>query len=102
MASLNTFITKYISNSSLVPSTKLDRTIKAIINNTIVERDSYSSIASIKIEYLNILRIIYFIKRLEYKDPYKAKQLKSKFYPLTFNYRIFILTYNYRRNSPYL
>ena len=65
------FITRVINNCSIVPSSKLDRTIKALINNYRVRGED-----SI-IEYLNKLRIIYYIKRLEYKDSNKARILKG-------------------------
>ena len=57
------FISITINNSNIVKSTKLDSTIKAIINNyKRLNRDKSSYI----IEYLNILRIIYYLKRLSY------------------------------------
>lgn len=65
------FITRVINNCSIVPSSKLDRTFKALINNYRVRGED-----SI-IEYLNKLRIIYYIKRLEYKDSNKARILKG-------------------------
>ena len=57
------FITSTINRSNIVKSTKLDSTIKAIISSYLVNLDIDSSII---IEYLNTLRIIYYLKRLKY------------------------------------
>ena len=65
------FIKRFINNCPIVKSTRLDKTIKAIINN-------YSLKGNIElINYLNKLRIIYYLKRLEYKDSTKAKAYKG-------------------------
>ena len=58
------FITfNLINKSSLVRSTKIDSTIKDIINNINIIEDY---VTSYLLEYLNTLRILYYIKRLEY------------------------------------
>ena len=59
------FITKTINYSTIVPSSKLDRVLKAIINNFKVKKTSKSLEI---IDYLNTLRIIYYIKRLKFKN----------------------------------
>ena len=57
------FITTTINSSSIVKSTKLDSTIKAIINNY---KNLSTKESSLVIEYLNTLRIVYYLKRLKY------------------------------------
>lgn len=72
-STLNTLFltTRVINNCSIVYSSKLDRTFKALIN-------SYKSREELAIvDYLNKLRIIYYIKRLEYRDSKKARELKG-------------------------
>ena len=66
------FITTSINRSLIVKSTKLDSTIKAIINSS---KNENSTI----IEYLNILRIVYYLKRLKYYNLNKFKITLSKF-----------------------
>lgn len=66
------FLLKVINFCSIVASSKLDRTIKRIINS--LEEDYKEDLLS----YLNKLRIIYYLKRLEYKDSKKAKEYKDK------------------------
>jgi hypothetical protein len=73
---LRTFIIKFINNCSIVKSTRLDKTIKAIINNYNNLKVNYLDTSFI-IEYLNKLRIIYYLKRLEFFNSNKAKELKS-------------------------
>lgn len=70
------FLLNVINNCSIIPSSKLDRTIKGIINS--LEGEYKEDLLS----YLNKLRIIYYLKRLEYKDSKKAKEYKDKFTPL--------------------
>ena len=65
------FITTSINRSLVVKTTKLDSTIKAIIN-------SFKNKDNIIIEYLNILRIIYYLKRLKYYNINKFKNTLSK------------------------
>lgn len=73
---LKDFTTKFINNCPIVRSSRLDKTIKAIIN-TYTKEDNYDYI-----NYLNKIRIIYYLKRLEYKNPTKAKTYKGKDYLL--------------------
>ena len=70
------FITRFINNYSIVKSSCLDKTNKAIINYYLKKepKDNYNSL----IDYLNKIRVIYYLKRLEYKDSNKAKELKGK------------------------
>ncbi len=72
------FITTFINNSSIVKSSYLDRTIKVIINkyriNIIKALDS-----AFIIDYLNKIRIIYFLKRLNYFNRAKALRLRGTF-----------------------
>lgn len=65
-------ISRVINSCSIVPSSRLDGTIKAIINYYRAREDW------ILIDYLNKIRIIYYIKRLEYRDSNKARDLKGK------------------------
>lgn len=72
ITSTKDFITIFINNCSIVKSSRLDNTIKALINNsTRLRRDNI-------ILYLNKIRIVYYLKRLEYRKPTKAKEYKSK------------------------
>ncbi len=59
------FVRNYINNNNIVKSTKLDSTLKAIINNY---KNNLNYIESTKevVDYLNILRVIYYLKRLKY------------------------------------
>ena len=66
------FIETSINRSLVVKSTKIDSTIKAIIN-------SFKS-KSIIIDYLNSLRIVYYMRRLKFYNENKFKITLSKFY----------------------
>lgn len=70
------FIRTFVNNSPNVKSSRLDKTIKAIINkyrqNTIESLD-----ISFLVEYLNKLRIIYFLKRLDYFNKARALRLRG-------------------------
>ena len=70
------FITRFINNCSIVKSSRLDKTIKAIINSYLKKNleEKYNSL----INYLNKIRVIYYLKRLEYRDSNKVKELKGK------------------------
>lgn len=63
---------KVINKCPIVPSSRLDRTIKGIINN--LEKKYKDNL----IIYLNKLRIIYYLKRLTYRNLNKAKEYKGK------------------------
>ena len=71
---LNFFINKFINNNSIVPSTKIEGTIKAIINNFINNSTENNYIF---IKYLNIIRVIYYLKRLKYYNFNSFKKLQS-------------------------
>ena len=58
------FINKFVNNSKIVSTTKIDSTIKAIINNFIFNNNNNSN--NIIINYFNIIKIIYYLKRLKY------------------------------------
>lgn len=73
----STFIYRFINNNSIVSSTKVDSTIRFIINNLDKSRTS-----SILRKYLNILRVLYFLKRLKYKNLKEYKKLLSKYYSI--------------------
>lgn len=77
------FLLRIINNCSIVPSSKLDRTIKAIINS--LEEEYKEDL----LPYLNKLRIIYYLRRLEYKDSRKAKEYKDKSIPSYTLYKTF-------------
>ena len=66
-----TFALRFINNCPIVKSSRLDKTIKAII--TSYAKDDNTELIS----YLNKLRIIYYLKRLEYRDPLKARVYKG-------------------------
>lgn len=68
------FITNIINNCPIISSSRLDKTIKAIINN--IKIDNLEEV----VDYLNKLRIIYYLKRLNYKDSSKAKYYKGKYF----------------------
>ena len=72
---IKTFIRSFINTYSKVPSSRLDRTLKALINT--FTKESREDI----VDYLNKIRIIYYLKRLEYKDSALAKTYKG-IYPL--------------------
>lgn len=66
------FTIKFINRCPIIRSSRLDRTLKALIN-------SFSSSNYLEeIDYLNKLRVIYYLKRLEYKDYELASKYKSK------------------------
>jgi hypothetical protein len=70
------FLTSFVNNSSIVKSTKLDSTIKAIINNyKKIDLESSSFI----IDYLNTLRIIYYLARLKYYNSTRYSSTLSKY-----------------------
>ena len=71
------FIKTSINRSLVVKSTKVDSTIKAIIN-------SFKNKNSTIVEYLNILRIVYYLKRLKFYNIIKFKSTFSKFSILFF------------------
>lgn len=72
-----TFICNRINRNTIVPSSKLDKTIKAIINSYISKKNNFSTNI---VDYLNILRVIYYIKRLKYKNTILYKQTIGKFF----------------------
>ena len=77
------FINLFINNSCLVPRTKLDNILKAIINNY----KGKNTIISIKIvEYLNQLRIIYYLQRLKYYNIAEFKRQNSKLFLFIYIY----------------
>ena len=65
------FISRIINYCPIVKSSRLDKTLKALINSY-KEKDARDIV-----EYLNKIRIIYYLKRLEYKDTIKAKNYKG-------------------------
>lgn len=71
------FITTFINKCPIVKSSRLDKTIKAIINsyskNELEILDS-----SFLISYLNKLRIIYYLKRLDYYNRAKSLRYRGK------------------------
>lgn len=75
---LKTFTTRFINTCPVVKSSRLDKTIKAIINKYSSKEEEEEIEASFLIEYLNKLRIIYYLKRLSYYNKKKATRLKSK------------------------
>ena len=78
---LNYFIRTTINNSNIIKSTKLDSTIKAIINNYKARNIIESNYI---INYLNILRIIYYLKRLKYYNNNKYTYTLSKYLNIKF------------------
>ena len=66
-----TFIFRFINKCPLVRSSRLDQTLKAIIS--IYSKENNSEV----ITYLNKLRIIYYLRRLGYLNPLKAKVYKG-------------------------
>ncbi|KAH8708424.1 hypothetical protein GQ44DRAFT_816019 [Phaeosphaeriaceae sp. PMI808] len=65
------FISTTINNSLVVRSTKVDSTLKAIINNYRKFKDINSTYI---VDYLNTIRIVYYLSRLSYynKDRYRV------------------------------
>ena len=76
---------RVINSCSIVSSSKLDKTIKALINNY---RDKRLDRI---VDYLNKIRIIYYLKRLEYRDLPKAKEYKG----ILFNLLLLAYTNSY-------
>ena len=71
------FLTTFVNKCSIVKSSRLDKTLKAVINKY-SKREIESLDSSFIIGYLNKLRIIYYLKRLEYFNRAKALRYKSK------------------------
>lgn len=70
---LKDFTIRFINKCPIIRSTRLDRIFKALINN-------YSSKEDLEVvDYLNKIRIIYYLKRLEYKNNTLALKYKSKY-----------------------
>jgi hypothetical protein len=65
------FINRFINNCLIVKSSRLDKTIKAIINTY-----NKSNRKELR-DYLNKIRIVYYLSRLEYKDSKRAKAYKG-------------------------
>lgn len=65
------FSLKTINNSFIVRSTRVDKTIKAIINSFKLNSEI--------VNYLNRLRIVYYLNRLNYLDQNRYKTTLSKF-----------------------
>ena len=81
------FIRTFINTSPNVKPSRLDKTIKGII--TKYRRNTIESLdAPFLVEYLNKLRIIYFLKRLDYFNKPKALRLRG-----TYSYPSLFLTY---------
>ncbi len=72
------FVRNYINNSNIVKFTKLDSTLKAIINNYKNNLDYIESTKEV-VDYLNILRVIYYLKRLKYYNINRYQYNISKF-----------------------
>jgi len=70
------FITKFVNSCSIVKSSRLDKTIKATINYY-SNRSRDDPLSNFVINYLNKLRIIYYLKRLDYLNREKALRLKG-------------------------
>lgn len=83
---LSKFAKDYINNSRDTSTTKVDKTLKAIINT--YNRDSSITSSSTFIEYLNKLRTLYFLERLKYYNPTKGLEIKSK---ITFLLKLLLL-----------
>lgn len=69
------FTTRVINNSKIVTTTKVDSTIKAIIKNFSKNIDIDTSIL---IDYLNTIRVVYYLKRLKYYNYTLFKETTSK------------------------
>ncbi|KAH5001163.1 hypothetical protein HBI74_252190 [Parastagonospora nodorum] len=76
------FISSTINNSLVVKPTKLDSTLKAIINNYRKLKDKNSAYI---IEYLNTLRIVYYLSRLSYYNSNKYRVTLSKYNSIIIN-----------------
>lgn len=89
------FITTFINKDPLVKSSRLDKTLKALINkyrfNNIKRIDTLFIIG-----YLNKLRIIYYLKRLDYYNRAKALRLKGIYLILLITFKL-ILYRSYRK-----
>lgn len=70
---LRDFIIKFVNKCPIIRSTRLDRTLKALINNYNRKNDLEIT------DYLNKIRIIYYLKRLEFRNNTLALKYKSKF-----------------------
>lgn len=70
---ISNFISIYLNSNIYVRPSKIDSILKAII--------TYNRSPILK-EYLNILRIIYFLNKLEIEKIGESRRLKSKFLTL--------------------
>lgn len=68
------FIIKFINKCSIVRPSRLDKTIRALINTYNNKGIEYL------VEYLNKIRVIYYLKRLDYYNPSLSINYKSKAY----------------------
>lgn len=75
MSTLTTreFIIKFVNKCPIVYSTRLDKTIKALINKY-NKKDLVE-----EVDFLNKIRIVYYIRRLDYRDPSLSKKYKGKY-----------------------
>lgn len=63
------FLREFVNNSPEVKSTRIDKMLKAIINNLRARKEEDI------IEYLNRIRIIYFFKRCKYYNYDKFREI---------------------------
>ena len=74
------FVRKNVNKSLYIRATRLDRTIKAIINSyTLPSNKKDSKIKLIALEYLNTLRIIYFLNRLKFFNKVEFRKLNRTY-----------------------
>ena len=73
---LPTFIKVVVNKCSIVKSTRLDKTIKALINYYLYNSSLYNK--ELVITYLNKIRVIYYLKRLDYFNKEKSLEYKGK------------------------
>lgn len=73
------FITNIINKEKTIASTKLDKSLKAIINtyNSKLNNSNPSFDFIYIVNYINKIRIAYYIKRLEYYNNSKAIEYKG-------------------------
>lgn len=74
----STILKDYFNNNLFITSTKLDSTLKAIINS--INKEDISGFKYRRITYLNILRLVYSLKRIKYYNYPKYREIKGKYY----------------------
>lgn len=92
---LASFVKNEVNRSTYITSNRLDRILKGIYNNYSKKLENVKTLEAKLLPtpitsndtttiliYLNTLRTTYYLRRVEFRNPSKAKELKGKFYLL--------------------